>query len=376
MQLKLIPYLQQGSLDNVPTERYMTTLRADFLEKVRRGEEVSLELLSALAGFCFACEYVLAEGVDETAKLDALNPDRSEAERLMLACYRPVERESLPVDDIEQLRPLTDEISKAVSAQYEENPYPRWRFLPQTVARDDNLDILVAGAGTGQEPLLVAKEFPKSRVTALDLSRTSLAYGLARAREHGVDSIRFIHGDILDVALIGQTFDSIRSSGVLHHMADPLQGLLALKTVLKPGGTIKLYLYSRAARHGTLEAAKLRQARGLPATATAIRQFRQDILALPDDHPAKGVTQGRDFYSISGTRDLLFHVQEHHFTIPMIAELIEKSGLRLLEFGKSNKAESRFREMGFTDPTDLNSWEKVEDRYPGTFSNMYKFVLG
>lgn len=159
-------------------------------------------------------------------------------------------------------------------------------------------------------------------------------------------------------------------------MAEPLRGLLALKAVLKPGGTIKLYLYSKAARLGTLEAVKLREARGLPPTVDAIRAFRQEILALPDDHPAKGVTQGRDFFSISGTRDLLFHVQEHHFTIPMVAELIEKSGLRLREFGKSKKPESRFKEMGFTDPTDLSAWQKVEERYPGTFSNMYKFTLG
>lgn len=376
MRLKLIPYLQQGVLDNIPTERYMTALRSDLLEKVARGESVPLDLLSALAGFCHATEYVMWESPADTARLERLDPGRSETERLITGCFRPIAPEILPREEIEQLRPLRDATSRAVGAQYEENPYPRWRFLPPTTPRDDAIDILVAGAGTGQEPLLVAKEFPRARVTALDLSRTSLAYGLMRAREHDVHSIRFLQGDILDVALIGQTFDSIRCSGVLHHMKEPLQGLLALKSVLKPSGTIRLFLYSAAARWGTLAAQEMRKARGIPATPEAIRAFRQEILALPDGHPAKTVSQGRDFFSFSGTRDLLFHVQEHNYTIPMIAALIADSGLRLLEFGNTTKARSRFDEMGFKDPTDLASWEKVEARYPGTFSGMYKFTLG
>ncbi|MBX7199329.1 MAG: class I SAM-dependent methyltransferase [Rhodospirillaceae bacterium] len=376
MQLKLIPYLQQGVLDNIPTERYMTALRSDLLEKVARGEAVPLDLLAALAGFCHASEYVMWEAPDDTARLEKLDPARSETERLMTGCFRPVAPERLPRDEIEPLRPLSDETSKAVGAQYEENPYPRWRFLPPTTPRDDAIDILVAGAGTGQEPILVAKEYPKARVTALDLSRTSLAYGLMRAREHDAGNIRFLQGDILDVAMIGQKFDSIRSSGVLHHMKEPLQGLLALKGVLKHSGTIRLFLYSAAARWGTLAAQEMRKARGIPATPDAIRAFRQEILALPDDHPAKTVSQGRDFFSISGVRDLLFHVQEHNYTIPMIADLVAASGLRLLEFANTAKARKRFEDMGFKEPNDLASWEKVEALHPGTFSGMYKFTLG
>lgn len=376
MQLKLIPYLQQGALEDIATERHMTALRSDLLEKVARGESVDLALLSALAGFCHASEYVMWESPADTKRLEGLDAARSEAERLMIACFRPGAPEILPRDEIELLRPLSDETSKAVAAQYEENPYPRWRFPPEVEPRDDAIDILIAGAGTGQEPLLVAKEFPNARVTALDLSRTSLAYGLMRAREHGVANIRFVQGDILDVALLGQKFDSIRSSGVLHHMKEPLQGLRALKNVLAPKGVIRLFLYSAAARWGTIAAQDLRKARGIPATYEAIRAFRQEILALPDGHPAKAVAQGRDFFSVSGTRDLLFHVQEHNYTIPMIAALIAGSGLRLLEFGKTAKARKRFGEMGFTDPTDLTSWEQVEAAHPGTFSGMYKFELG
>lgn len=376
MQLKLIPYLQQGVLDNIPTERHLTALRSELLEKVARGETAPLDLLQALAGFCHACEHVLWESPADTERLKGLDGARSEIERLMIGCFRTTAPDVLPHEEIEQLRPARDTTSRAVAAQYEENPYPRWRFLPPVEPRGDAIDVLIAGAGTGQEPLLVAKEFPNARVTALDLSRTSLAYGLMRAREYNAGNIRFLQGDILDAALIGQTFDSIRSSGVLHHMREPLQGLLALKGVLKPAGSIRLFLYSAAARRGTLAAQDLRKARGLPATAEAIRAFRQEIIALPDDHPAKAVAQGRDFYSISGTRDLLFHVQEHNYTIPMIAELIEGSGLRLLEFGKTTKAQKRFAEMGFADPVDLKAWEKVEAAYPGTFSGMYKFTLG
>ena len=54
--------------------------------------------------------------------------------------------------------------------------------------------------------------------------------------------------DILEVTLLETKFDIIESSGVLHHMNDPSQGLKALVGVLKNNGFLKLGLYSELAR--------------------------------------------------------------------------------------------------------------------------------
>ena len=42
-----------------------------------------------------------------------------------------------------------------------------------------------------------------------------------------------------------------------------------------------------------------------------------------------------DFYSLSELRDLLFHVQEHRFTIPLIKDHLNKLGLKFCGFESS-----------------------------------------
>ena len=54
--------------------------------------------------------------------------------------------------------------------------------------------------------------------------------------------------DLLSVSDLGVLFDVIECSGVLHHMEQPADGLSALVQQLKPGGYIKLGLYSEIAR--------------------------------------------------------------------------------------------------------------------------------
>ena len=90
---------------------------------------------------------------------------------------------------------IGDHTSLAVRAQYEQNPYPRWlsvkrpsrinvpnylrallpAFRPPSLLTDA-VQILVAGCGTGQQPIRLALGFRSVHVLALDLSKSSLAY--------------------------------------------------------------------------------------------------------------------------------------------------------------------------------------------------------
>lgn len=248
---ELLLELKDGLLDNAKTEALVAALRPALLREVLAGAAVSLELLSVLASFCLACEYVLNEESEETALLAKLNPEGVIAHRLMLACYRPIldEDRDLASDEIAELRPISNDVSRAVQAQYEENPYPRWRRLPVgEAATDEWRHVLVAGCGTGRDVLSYALLEPRSTFVGLDLSRASLSYALARSREFEITNVRFVRGDMLDVALLGQKFDLVISSGVLHHMQDPAAGLTALGAVLKPNGTMRIAVYSKTAR--------------------------------------------------------------------------------------------------------------------------------
>ena len=85
-----------------------------------------------------------------------------------------------------------------------------------------------------------------------------------------------------------------------------------------------------------------------------------------------------DFYSVSGCRDLLFHVQEHRFTVPQIADAIRQLGLDFvgfdsLDLGAAAKYRARYRDD--PDMRSLANWDAFERDHPDTFPNMYQFWL-
>ena len=69
-------------------------------------------------------------------------------------------------------------------------------------------------------------------MTAFDLSRASLAYGMRMAEQMGAGNIEYLEADILDLDRMDQMFDVVECTGVLHHMADPMAGWSALTAKL------------------------------------------------------------------------------------------------------------------------------------------------
>ena len=69
-----------------------------------------------------------------------------------------------------------------------------------------------------------------------------------RLNELGLENLEYLHADILHLHQLGQKFDIIESAGVLHHMDEPMAGWRVLTDLLKPGGLMKIGLYSQSAR--------------------------------------------------------------------------------------------------------------------------------
>ena len=84
-------------------------------------------------------------------------------------------------------------------------------------------------------------------------------------------------------------------------------------------------LYSEIARAEIVKARAFIAEQGYGATAGEIRQCRQALIAGGAEF--SNVVASGDFFSTSGCRDLLFHVQEHRFSIPEIASFIAQNGL-------------------------------------------------
>ena len=295
-------------------------------------------------------------------------------------------------DLIPRLTAIDDDVSVLVRDQYEENPYPRWvhaASMPETTTIDDHLrnqfpsapfrplgsssgiDALVAGCGTGRHPIEVARKYKDARVLAIDLSLTSLCYAKRKTPAPLAGRIEYAQADILKLGSIERTFDLIDASGVLHHLADPLAGWRALLSLLRPGGFMRVGLYSELARRGIVAARSFIAAQGYRPTAQDIRRSRQDLL----NSPLNGVAKAGDFFSTSECRDLLFHIQERRLTIADIKSFIVENHLTFIGFEFAPAIMQHYRDIfgGDRFTRDLDRWHAFETERPDTFASMYQF---
>jgi SAM-dependent methyltransferase len=294
--------------------------------------------------------------------------------------------------EIPRLTGVEDDVSRQVQQQYEENPYPRWvevgrivrpttlqswlpTLAPGAGPEDDTAgDILIAGCGTGQQAIETAQMFPGARVLAVDLSLSSLAYARRKTHALGLSNIDYAQADILHLDTIGRSFDLIESTGVLHHMADPLAGLRVLVKLLRPRGLIHLGLYSESGRQPMVAARRFIAQRGYRGTAADIRRCRQELMA---DKPANlpDLAELSDFFSTSACRDLLFHVAERRLTLPEIEAFLAAEHLALVGFQVDAHVAERYRRTFPADAamTDLTNWHAFERQHPYAFSGMYIF---
>jgi hypothetical protein len=132
-------------------------------------------------------------------------------------------------------------------------------------------------------------------------------------------------------------------------------------------------LYSELARQPIVEARKEIASLGLGTSATEIRKFRQS-LAESHDENHHGLTKSSDFFSLSGMRDLIFHVQEHRFTLSQIKNCLDELGLKFCGFENKDFIPN-FRGLhgNEADIYDLELWHQFEESNPRTFGAMYQF---
>ncbi len=337
------------------------------------------------------------KGVESVAREVAVRTDDPRLARLVRRQVTEPADEARIGAALPVLTAIADSTSRAVQTQYEENPYPRWSALPVMVGAQplrqkirslfpflgdvdsrvpERPRMLIPGCGTGRHAVLAGLLHPGAQVLAVDLSRASLAYAARRAADLGAANITFAQADILELSALGEAFDVIDCAGVLHHLHDPMVGWRVLRGLLAANGFMRIALYSELGRQAVAAARDIIAERGFAASAEGIRRCRQHILALPDAHPARAVTESPDFWSLSGCRDLLFHVQEHRFTLPRIEESLAALELEFLgfEFGHPGVRLAFRREHPQDgDARALANWTQFELRHPEIFGGMYQF---
>jgi SAM-dependent methyltransferase/tetratricopeptide (TPR) repeat protein len=426
----LLGLLKSDPVTDIGLERLLTNMRHALLQNAlsqAAGDDKAQPLLDfacALASQCFVNEYVFSQTEAETAaalrlrtSLEAALAAQAQLPSLwpaMTGAYWPLEKlanaqsflkrrwppavEALIVQQIKEpaqerelastipaLTELDDEVSRLVRQQYEESPYPRWTSAggaQRPAARPATApmqipDVLIAGCGTALGAIEFAREAGPVRILAIDLSLASLSYGKRMAQSLGVTNIEFAQADINKMASIGRTFDFIDASGVLHHLADPWRGWRVLLTLLRPGGTMQVCLYSALARQNVLAGRTLVAERGYRPIPEDIRQCREAIIAADDGSLLKSLVGADDFFSTSEFRDMLFHVQEHRITLPEIRSFLAENKLEFAGFNLDQAARRQFsaRFPGPAALLDLDRWHRHEVEVPNTFLGMYQFSV-
>jgi SAM-dependent methyltransferase len=98
--------------------------------------------------------------------------------------------------------------------------------------------VLEAGCGVGAQTLTLARKSPGARITSVDRSERSLAEARRAADAAGLANVEFRQADLFALPYGPESFDHVFVCFVLEHLARPVEALVALRAVLRPGGTI------------------------------------------------------------------------------------------------------------------------------------------
>lgn len=236
----------------------------------------------------------------------------------------------------------------AVARQYERWRYPEpiedlaawvrdnWEWFdpahahrllwPDRAYRPD-LDILIAGCGTNQAAVFAFTN-PLARVVAVDISQPSLDH-----LQHLKDKFRLANLTprllpIEALPTLGQDFDLIVATGVLHHLADPAAGMAALAGCLRRDGVLGVMLYARYGRIGVELLQSVFHDLGLGQDDASVRLVRETLALLPPDHPVQGyLAMARDLPFDAALVDTFLHSRDRSYSVDDCLGLVAAAGL-------------------------------------------------
>ena len=242
----------------------------------------------------------------------------------------------------------TDPLGDVVSQQYESWVYPApiedldewlessWQWFDPSHAHrlmwpdrgyTPGMDILVAGCGTNQAAI-IAYTNPSARVVAVDVSNASLDHHRWLKDKYDLANLELHQLPIERVSALDRHFDLIITTGVLHHMADPEEGMRALAECLRPEGVLAVMLYANYGRIGVHLMQSVFKDLGLRQDETSLEIVRDALGQLSPLHPLASYLQiAPDLEDDAGVVDTFLHGREAAYTIDECRELVASAGL-------------------------------------------------
>lgn len=215
-----------------------------------------------------------------------------------------------------------------------------------------DMHILVAGCGTNQAACFAFTN-PTARVVGTDVSQASLDHQRYLKEKHGLKNLELQLLPIEELADLGPDFDLAVSTGVLHHLTDPKQGMVALSECLRTDGVVSAMVYGTYGRIGVDLLASVFDDLGLGQDVSSAQAIMQTLAVLPADHPVKSYMKyAWDLNSDAGVVDTFLHARQRSYSVEECLDLITSSGLVFQEwFFKSGY----YPHQGFALPDTLAS---------------------
>jgi SAM-dependent methyltransferase len=188
-------------------------------------------------------------------------------------------------------------------------------------------EILIAGCGTSQAARYALRE-PEARVTAIDISETSLSHTRTLQQKYDLKNLDLHQLSIEDVQQLDRTFDQIVCTGVLHHLPDPDRGLRALRDVLKPEGAMSLMVYAPYGRTGIYMMQEYCRLLGISSSKGDLKELEEALATLPSGHPIAGTMRAAlDFNHPEALADALLHPLDRAYSVPELYEWLHRCGM-------------------------------------------------
>jgi SAM-dependent methyltransferase len=243
----------------------------------------------------------------------------------------------------------TDPRADVVSRQYERWKYPKpiqdleawavgaWQWFDPSHGHrvlwpdreyQPDLDILIAGCGTNQAAVFAFTN-PAARVLAVDISQPSLDHQQYLKDKHGLVNLELHLLPVEEVPTLGLDFDLIVSTGVLHHLSDPVAGTKALAGCLRPDGVLAIMLYAKYGRIGVELLQSLFRDVGLRQDDASVEMVKETLALLVRGHPLDAYTKiAPDLESSdAGLVDTFLHGRDRNYTVDECVDLVTSAGL-------------------------------------------------
>jgi 2-polyprenyl-3-methyl-5-hydroxy-6-metoxy-1,4-benzoquinol methylase len=116
--------------------------------------------------------------------------------------------------------------------------------------------VLDVGCGRGKAINLLAREFPNSEFTGMDLSFDAVAYANDEAARHGLTNVLFEQRDVSDFDRTAEVeaYDLVVTFDAIHDQANPLLVLKGINRTLKADGVYLMQdIHSSSEVHNNLD---------------------------------------------------------------------------------------------------------------------------